>query len=88
MRGGHWAASCTFLAEVAHKEFATKVAQCDRNYGSLNQSQTGMFKWASMRELYDDVSALIPPDHLVNPPDDGGLNRHVVTFLCRVFFVL
>ena len=62
VRGGHWAASCTFLAEVAHKEFATKVAQCARAYGSLNQSQSGMFKWALIRELYGDVHMLIPTD--------------------------
>ena len=78
MRGGHWAASCTFLAEVAHKEFATKVAECGRTYGSLNKSQQAMFKWTLLRELYGDVQALIPDDgddgdlnHAVNDGDDG-----------------
>ena len=48
MRGGHWNASCTFLVESAHKEFATNVAQFGRSYyGSQNKSQAGMIKFVS-----------------------------------------
>ena len=79
MRGGHWAASCTFLAEVAHKEFATKVAECGRIYGSLNKSQAAMFKWALLRELYGDVQRLIPED------DDG--RKHIFVFYKKTYLI-
>jgi hypothetical protein len=52
MRGGHHAAFCTFLAEVAHKYNIKMPAKLARTYGSHNITQDQMLAMMLTQEVY------------------------------------
>ena len=52
MRGGHHAAYCTFLQEVAHKYNIKVAAKLARTYGSRNTSQDRMLEFMLTQEIY------------------------------------
>ena len=58
MRGGHFAAFCTFLAEVSHKDNIKLAATLSRTEGSRNSSQQYMFDWYLLQQVYSEVIAL------------------------------
>ena len=79
MRGGHLAAFCTFLAEVAHKDFIKMAASLSRTDASFNVSQDNMLKWVLWQAIFTAVFDLIsassdtdsePPRHTSS--QDGG----------------
>ena len=55
MRGGHHAAFCTFLAEVAHKYNIKIAAKLARTYGSHNTSQHQMLQLVLTHEIYEEA---------------------------------
>ena len=71
MRGGHFAAFCTFLAEVAHKDFIKMAARMSRTEASYNVSQDNMLKWVlwqaifveAIRQAVESESAPRQPPH-------------------------
>ena len=51
-RAGHHAGSCTFLAEVSHKDFIKTASKLGRTYGSRNRSEVEMLQWSLRDKLY------------------------------------
>jgi len=58
MRGGHFAAFCTFLAEVSHKDNIKLAATLSRTEGSHNSSQQHMLDWYLLQQVYSAVIEL------------------------------
>ena len=58
MRGGHFAAFCTFVVEVAHKDNIKLAATLSRTEGSRNSSQHHMFDWYLLQQVYSEVIEL------------------------------
>ena len=56
--GGHHGAFCTCLAEAEHKCSIKLAAIFSRIYGSLNNTQEGMFDWVLRQRLYEAIIAL------------------------------
>ena len=79
MRGGHFAAFCSFLAEVGHKDFIKKAATLSRTEASYNASQDNMLTWVLWQSIFTAVIDLIsestdtdPPAHHPNSQDGGS----------------
>ena len=58
IRGGHFAAFCTFLAEVSHKDNIKLAARLSGTEGSLNSSQVNMLNWYLLQQVYSEVIKL------------------------------
>ena len=52
MRAGHHAGSCTFLAEVSHKDFIKTASKLGHTYGSRNRSEEEMLQWNLRDKVY------------------------------------
>ena len=61
-RGGHFAAFCTFLAEVSHKEYIKLSATFSRTEASHNESQKNMLNWVLWQRIFDEVLNLLKND--------------------------
>jgi len=78
MRGGHFGAFCTFLAEVAHKDFIKMAAALSRTDASYNVSQDNMLKWVLWQAIFNAVfERTSEPMDTEDPPrhtssQDGG----------------
>ena len=77
MRGGHFAASCTFLAEVAHKEYIKMAATLSRTEANYNVSQDRMLDWVLWQTIFtgaiDNVSESSTGDCVPHDAScDGG----------------
>ena len=83
MRGGHFAAFCTFLAEVAHKDFIKMAATLSRTEADYNVSQDNMLKWVLWQTIFtaviehvsESTSDTDPPNHHPSTHDSGNDNN-------------
>ena len=72
MRGGHFAAFCTFLAEVAHKDFIKMASRLSRTEANFNVSQDNMLKWVLWQAIFTAAIAYVEESE-----SDTDPNAHV-----------
>ena len=77
MRGGHFAAFCTFLAEVTHKDFIKMASRLSRTEANFNVSQDNMLKWVLWQAIFTAAIAYVEESESDTDPNAhvGGNNN-------------